>query len=165
MRIEKMYDWYQYSRKKQDYTLRIDELNKELNHLENELNSLIDEVARFMKIYNTDIRLARINNYDASGFFGVWFFDGLKRQCINAQKKKNTYSVRIRNFGRMKTAESDVKKLLQSKDDTFLSEFVVFEKKRVSLNLAIRSIANMIDNLEKLSQNDFSLTKLIEEIK
>lgn len=152
-----MYSWYQYSRKKQDYTLRIDELDKELTLLGDELNSLSKEVANFMKIYNTDIRLVRINSYNTCGFTGVWQFDGVRNQYANG--------VRVRDFNRMKKSEQSVKALLQSKDDTFLSEFVIFEKKRISLNLAIRSIASTIDNLKKLSQNDFSLTKLIEEIK
>ncbi len=161
----KMYEYYEYSRKKQDYFARITELKKQMEEIKPKIDSLIEEVERFMKIYDTnDIRLSCVTQRRPERVEQslAWNFDSIKRECKNNKRGiAHQFGIRVRDFNRSSDKDR-VLELLKSKGDDFIKEFLAFEKKRISLNHAMRDVAKTIENLEKLSRNEFSLYELLE---
>lgn len=152
-------DWYSYSRKRSDYTQRIENLKDQLNDLDLTLVFLCDEANRLTRLYDVGMQLKK-EKHTKGGSMGVWVLNTIKMDCVNINHR---YPKRVRDFGRLSDEQREaLEQLLANRDKAFVEQLLKMEKQRISINHSVNIINKILSQLEQLAKNDYPLKHILD---
>lgn len=147
-----LYSWFRYSKKQQDYKMRIALLNQEVEALEDEIETLAVDVANFMDIYQANVGIIR--NRVGSKFQATWVFNNIRK----SYKKGTSYALKINDFNRLSADDKQkVKQFIECRDEVLIIEFWRFEMRRQAVNKALQTTRSIRAFLEE--SNDYQLLR------
>lgn len=147
-----LYSWFRYSKKQQDYKMRITLLNQEIEDLESEIETLAIDVANFMDIYQANIGIIR--NRVGSKYQATWVFGNIRK----SYKKGTSYALKINDFNRLSVEDKQkIKQFIECRDEAFAIEFRRFEMRRQSVNKALQTARSIMAFLEE--SNNYQLLR------